>query len=845
MRQIKCDNYNSDANGQYYDVMKKISLDCSEDMRKLGERIIWESVNMINTPPPCEFDAVAIGSTARGEATPYSDLEYLFLVDRQTDDVMHYFELLALTSYFIMGNIGETKLSYMHVKELHGWFDDKAKNGFKIDGLSPGAGNIPTGNSANNRNHFIVTPEQLADRYKGILDNPHPKDALRGDLTSMLTYTNSLYSYQNDQKKLLSRFEKLTKGHSKNQKRKDMNMNMLKTDARKFNFVPDDRLRERGFNVDVKKELYRFPSILLLDICIVCECAESTSWETLEALAQSGKVSQDLCKALKFLLAAATYIRLSTYLHHDSHDDRIALTQTLTDAKAKIENNGSAQRWFLPCELFSTICTIMIPLKQCIQEKSFDHQQLAQLSVKSDPWWTHVTTLYYSGNYTQALSVLKERCTDLCINPVESVLQLFSSLPYSIYYAVFITSETLLWCGEYRAALQLYQYMNDNNISDERMRIAGCLLSLGDNNKAIEILTSIKYISDSVYLSLGNAYESTCQHEKAELCYLQALQVEYNKTSAEPLTDYYGNPLTTDCDIQDKVNLMSAASPEDRFTMITHITPGIIACLVSLGSIYRKQKKYSTAEAYYMKSLQFIHDLYGEGAAVIYAAHTLSNLAGNYRDMKQYKNAEDYYLQALSIYRQISKGDDSLRIAETLANLADNYNDMKKYNKAADYYLQVLSMFRQISQGADSMEIAKTLNNLGRNYSYMKQYNKAEDYYLQALSMNSQISQGADSVDIHVATTLNNLANNYRHMEHYDKAEKYYLRALSRYRKISQGAYSVDIANTLCNRGNNYHSVGNEIRAREVWAQALDIYIRLDPSNPTIERIQKCLSSSH
>ena len=81
----------------------------------------------------------------------------------------------------------------MHIKELCGWFDDKAKNGFKIDGLAPGAGNIPTGNSVNNRNHFIVTPEQLADRYKGILDNPDPKEALRGDLTSMLTYTTSLY----------------------------------------------------------------------------------------------------------------------------------------------------------------------------------------------------------------------------------------------------------------------------------------------------------------------------------------------------------------------------------------------------------------------------------------------------------------------------------------------------------------------------------------------------------------------------------------------------------------------------------------------------------------------------
>ena len=84
-------------------------------------------------------------ATARGEATPYSDLEYLFLVDESTPESMRYFETLSMISYFLMGDLGETKLSYMAVQELHGWFDDKAKNGFKIDGLAKGAGNIPTG----------------------------------------------------------------------------------------------------------------------------------------------------------------------------------------------------------------------------------------------------------------------------------------------------------------------------------------------------------------------------------------------------------------------------------------------------------------------------------------------------------------------------------------------------------------------------------------------------------------------------------------------------------------------------------------------------------------------------
>ena len=123
-----------------------------------------------------------------------------------------------------------------------------------------------------NRNHFIVTPEQLADRYRVTLDNPAPEEALRGDLTSMVTYTKLLYSYPNDQKQVSLRYYELKKAHPRNLKRKDMDMKMLKTDARKFNYAPYKSLYQKGFNADVKKELYRYPSILLLDICIVSEC---------------------------------------------------------------------------------------------------------------------------------------------------------------------------------------------------------------------------------------------------------------------------------------------------------------------------------------------------------------------------------------------------------------------------------------------------------------------------------------------------------------------------------------------------------------------------------------------
>ena len=157
----------------FVSLIKDTTIYCTDAMLSLSKRIMTESVDLLTKQPPCSFNAVAIGSLARGEATPYLDLEYMFLVDDKSTEAMQYFENLAITSYFLMGNFRETKLSYMHIDELKGWFDDKAKNGFKIDRLAPGTGNIPTGNLVDKiQNYFIVTPEKLSRRYEMTTEQP-------------------------------------------------------------------------------------------------------------------------------------------------------------------------------------------------------------------------------------------------------------------------------------------------------------------------------------------------------------------------------------------------------------------------------------------------------------------------------------------------------------------------------------------------------------------------------------------------------------------------------------------------------------------------------------------------
>lgn len=104
---------------------------------------------------------------------------------------------------------------------------------------------------------------ELAERYERILLNPVTKEALRGDLTAMLAYTKQLYSYQTTGVDLHQQLRDRIGGMKGNELRKELNIEMLKNDVKKHNFLPDRGLISRGFLTDVKEDLFlvSIPSI--------------------------------------------------------------------------------------------------------------------------------------------------------------------------------------------------------------------------------------------------------------------------------------------------------------------------------------------------------------------------------------------------------------------------------------------------------------------------------------------------------------------------------------------------------------------------------------------------------
>ena len=114
-------NIQSDSNKrwkeEWIDTVKSFSEECNKMMIEFSGAVIRQAVKICGKEP-CEFAAVCMGSMAHGETTPYSDLEFLFLLEDKEAGVDDYLENLAVTVYFLIANLGETHLKYMNIAEL-------------------------------------------------------------------------------------------------------------------------------------------------------------------------------------------------------------------------------------------------------------------------------------------------------------------------------------------------------------------------------------------------------------------------------------------------------------------------------------------------------------------------------------------------------------------------------------------------------------------------------------------------------------------------------------------------------------------------------------------------------
>ena len=127
--------------------------------------------------PPCNYAIIALGSVARMEATPFSDLEFAILyADPAIGDKINYFRVLSHFLHLKVINLGETILPALAIEQLNdfqcsdpsgNWFyDSETPRGISFDGAMPWASKTALGRMKTKSKpalELIRTPEEMAE----------------------------------------------------------------------------------------------------------------------------------------------------------------------------------------------------------------------------------------------------------------------------------------------------------------------------------------------------------------------------------------------------------------------------------------------------------------------------------------------------------------------------------------------------------------------------------------------------------------------------------------------------------------------------------------------------------
>ena len=801
-------------------------------MITLVENIISESVTSLILQPPCDFSAVAIGSLARGEATPYSDLEYIFLIEQDSPSIKSYFEQLAMYTYFQIGNLRETKISYMAVEELEKWFDDRSTNGFKIDGLAKGAGNIPTGNGISPKNWFIVTPRQLASRYEEVLNNPNPKEALRGDLTAMLTYMKELYTYSTKatQDSLLTNFLKKIVNITPNDLRTTVNNDMLQQDLAKFNFMPNSTLQDCGFTVDVKRQLYRFPSILLFDLSILWGIRGDSAWETADLLLSKQKITESFHQTLTFLLAGACYIRLSTYLHHNSHDDRLSVAPKISDGQEAGDLFEKSQsRWFVPMGLFAAMSQDMIPLKKYL--KSWNPEMTSMLGTYqlgyNDHLLARAQTLHGCGRYIEGLKTLQTVYGEDLLKFPNVVIITIEANEDNAGEVISLVADNLWKCSHYQAALEYSKHVYGKEANLEALkRLAGCYDGLSRYSDALKVLKAAKMNSPDIDLWMGVLHQKLENYQQAETYLVSALQRYCEEASLEQRFDYYGDPIEEGSSQAKCIVSMHAMSASERIRSIPNTTSDIATAISALQYFYFWQGEYELAERYNNKFIELQTELYGKDALVLATANALCKNGNNLYKQNEGAKAEQIYIDSLGLLRKIYGAEsDHADIAVLLSNLGNCYSGMSRFEIAINQFEEALGVYQRLyGKETQHASIAQQLREIGWCYSKLGQHEKADKFLKESLTM-FQAVYGHDNSHGDTTDLLCKLGVNCNDMRRYAEAKDYNEQVVSLYsKKYGTDKPNIHMAHALCNIGYGQNAVKDYVKAAEFYEKSLESY---------------------
>ena len=483
------------------------SKKCCDGFVKVSRAVIESSIANLKSCghlAPCKFVVAALGSVAKGEATPYSDLEYAFIVEQHDE----YFTKLAVDSYFRIGNLGETPLKCFDISELQedGGCTPYATDmvsGYKIDGITTWSGNIPTGNGKRNGQTLTFKVDELIEFCKKEAESKFVELA---DKSDMLSSTVVIYTNEGETSKLHEKFRKAKHEYELTKATKNKNVikkrfESFKKDIFAYVFLPDfvEFQPPKNLKLEVKMDIFRYPTLLANNIKLCMGWNFCYPWDTFSNLHSNRFLSSENYQYINIVLALSIYMRTNAYLNQSSQIQHVSLSAYKTQHLKKLNQ--------LPSNLFVILGCLLAPIKQSIHstfkscsDTSLDglvHRLFKDVHVDKSDFLLKAEVYYFSERYGDALSELTKGI-GVAVESIScsTYLSRVSQKSDSIRKYGELCCYLLYYTNNYKSAVDYVSWLNtqQNGVTLWKLLAAHCEQKLGDYKAVRELLDEVSIL---------------------------------------------------------------------------------------------------------------------------------------------------------------------------------------------------------------------------------------------------------------------------------------------------------------------------------------------------------------
>ncbi|KAI8503840.1 hypothetical protein Bbelb_188110 [Branchiostoma belcheri] len=809
-------------------------------------------------PPPCKYAFIGLGSQATELVTPYSDLEFAILTEegKGDDDTRRYF--LNLTHYLHLKviNLGETILPAMAIPSLNDYlsedpgkdwfFDSVTPRGFAFDGFMPWASKTPFGRDRTKTKdpvNLIQTPAELAEYqhlHIALAEGYHLSDILRrvayltGDKSLVNDYVNRV-SKSVDRSPVLSRLSV-----------------SFEDDIRQI-----ENVEPTGKLLNVKKQIYRFPSVAVEVLSVCYGITTPSVWETIEELHKTQRISDEDAHHLTVLISISAELRLRTYIANGGQKDKLS---PLTQMKVQLDKHDVDDTFVegrITFELFHLDASIF-HLKAALEEAGSDKDKQIEILPALG------SVLQERGHFEKGISFYK-RALSVGNAIYGEIHPVFASILQNIGTCWSDLGDQRKAVSYHEQSLKMRKATDGettphSDIASSLNNIGKCWCDLGDQRKAISYheqslkmakaihgeTTEHPHIASSLN-NLGACWNELGDHLKAIRYYEQSLNMIkhiYGGTTAHPVIASSLNNIAN-CfralGNHGKAIRYHKQSLKMRKVIYGETTehPDIASSLNNIGKCWSQLGDQKKAINYYDQSLKMMKAIYGEAAAHPDVALSLNNIGACWNKLGDQGKAISYYGQSLKMTKVIyGKTTPHPDIANSLNNLGNCWSDLGDQSKAINYYEQSLRMRKAIyGETTPHPNIASTLINIGTSWTEIGDQTKAISYHEQSLKMMKAI-YGKTTPHPDIASSLHNIGVCWKKLGDRGKAIKYYEQSL-KMRKAIYGETTPhpDIASSLNNIGTCWNELGDQKKAIRYHEQSLKMRKAIhgdDTSHPDV-----------